>query len=105
MKELFSRLRSKWRSVTYRQASFALLVPQAVIFLYLLVKSIVTGGSLTVWEGGLGVLGLLLSLIGIGIPLYGHFVVRIDSRGSWKVPFFLHLAWFAVWTVFYTAGL
>jgi hypothetical protein len=105
MKKSTSFLRAKWRSITYMQAAMALLIPETLIFLYLLVKAILTGGGLSSWEGGLGVLGMILSLIGIGIPLYGHFIVRMDGRKSWKLPFFLHLGWFFLWIVFYCAGL
>ena len=84
MKKSTSFLRAKWRSITYMQAAMALLIPETLIFLYLLVKAILTGGGLSSWEGGLGVLGMILSLIGIGIPLYGHFIVRMDGRKSWN---------------------
>ena len=105
MKNLFALIRQKWRSVTYMQASLALLIPEVLAFVYLFVRSVMTGGGLTAWEGGIGVLAMLCALAGIIIPLYGHFIVRIDGRKSWKIPFFAHLGVFLLWIVFYCAGL
>ncbi|MBP5153575.1 MAG: hypothetical protein ILP12_01020 [Lachnospiraceae bacterium] len=99
------KLKKRWQSITYMQASLALLIPAAGLLIYLLIKTMVTGGGLSLIDAGLGILVFVLAVIGLIIPLYGHFVVQAEARHSWKIPFFLHLALAAVMIVFYLFGL
>ncbi len=103
--KLFRKIRDIWRRMTYMQASFALLVPEVLLLLYLFIKAVVTGGGLSLGEGALGLLVLILSGLGMYIPVYGHFVVKADGKRSWKIPFFLHAGIFVLSVILYLSGL
>lgn len=73
------------RSMSYMTASLILFVAAFAISVYLIVRSVVTGGSITAFEGILGIFALLFSISGFIVPLYGHFIVRIDSKADWRI--------------------
>lgn len=73
------------RSMSYMTASLILFIAAVVITAYLMIRAVVSGGSLTALEGILGIIALLFSVSGFVVPLYGHFIVRIDSKADWRI--------------------
>ena len=73
------------RSLSYMTVSIGLFLVSLAITVFLLVRSALTAGGLGKAEGVLGILALAAGVIGFIAPLYGHFIVRIDGRGDWRV--------------------
>ena len=73
------------RSLSYMTVSVALFVLGFVITAVLLVLSAVTAGGLGRISGILGTVALAAAAAGFTVPLYGHFIVRMDGKGDWRV--------------------
>ena len=80
-KTLLDRL----KSLHYMQVSLGLFSLALLLSLGLLVHSAVSGGSLLLWEGLLGIVALVSSLIGLLVALYGHYIVRSESRVNFRL--------------------
>ena len=66
-------------------ASLILFVLSFVLAAVLILRAVLTNGELSSLEGILGIFALVFSAAGFIIPLYGHFIVRIDSRADWRI--------------------
>ena len=73
------------RSLSYMTVSVALFILGLVITAALLVRSAVTDGGLGRISGILGTVALAAAIAGFAVPLYGHFIVRMDGKGDWRV--------------------
>ena len=73
------------RSLSYMTVSVGLFVISFVLTAVLIVRSALTAGGLGRVEGILGAVALIASAAGFIVPLYGHFIVRIDGKGDWRV--------------------
>ena len=78
------------RSLSYMTVSVSLFILSLVLTAVLMVRSALTAGGLGRTEGLLGTVALAASIAGFVIPLYGHFIVRIDGKGDWRVGTFLN---------------
>ena len=94
----------KTGSLTYMQASLGLFGLCLVLLSILFIRSVTTGGGLSAWEGILGFAGLLLSLTGFLIPLYGKYVVRSKDRPDFRLGLLLNGVLFLVYVFFYFLG-
>ena len=79
------RKRGGLRSLSYMTVSVSLFILSLVLTAVLIVRSALTAGGLGRTEAVLGAAALLASAAGWIIPLYGHFIVRIDGKGDWRV--------------------
>ena len=83
-------IRNRLRRITYMQTSLGLFVISLVTVLVLWIRSVTTNGSLTLFEGFLGILALVFCLIGFAVPLYGRFVVKAPSRPDYRIGLLLN---------------
>ncbi len=97
-------LRELLGSLTYMQASLGLAALSLILFLVLFVQSVASGGGLPAWEGLLGIAGLLFSLTGFLVPLYGRFVVKSKDRPDYRLGLLLNGVLFLVYVFFYFLG-
>ena len=79
------RTRGGLRSLSYMTVSVSLFILSLGLTLFLLIRSVITAGSLGRTEGILGAAALLASAAGWIVPLYGHFIVRIDGKADWRI--------------------
>ena len=79
------RKRGGLRSLSYMTVSVSLFVLSLCLTVFLIVRSAFTAGGLGKTEGVLGAVALLASAAGWIVPLYGHFIVRIDGKGDWRI--------------------
>ena len=73
------------RSLSYMTVSISLFCLSLVLTAVLMVRSALTAGGLGRTEGILGTVALIASVVGFIVPLYGHFIVRMDGKGDWRV--------------------
>ena len=95
----------KVRSVTYMQTSLGLFVLCLILLIVLFIRSVTSGGQLSWWEGLLGFAGMLLSLAGFLVPLYGKYVVKGKDRPDFRLGLALNGALFLVYVFFYFLGI
>ena len=92
-------LLKKLRSVTYMQASLGLFGVSLILTLVLSVKAVATNGGLTLLDGFLGILALLMSAAGLMVALYGRFLLREKIRPDFRIGVLLN-ALLMLWLVF-----
>ena len=80
-----NKTRGLLRSVSYMSASIGLFLFGLALLIYLLIRSIMTAGALGKAESSLGVIALIAGIAGYVIALYGHFIVRVESKGDWRI--------------------
>ncbi|MBO4838763.1 MAG: hypothetical protein J5493_05270 [Lachnospiraceae bacterium] len=97
-------IKEKIGTLTYMQTSLGLFGLCLVLLIVLFVRSVVSGGGLARWEGILGVAGLLLSLTGFLVPLYGKYVVRTKDRPDFRLGLLLNGILFLIYVFFYFLG-
>ena len=73
------------RSLSYMTVSVSLFVLSLVLTAVLIVRSAMTAGELGKAGGILGTVALAAAAAGFVVPLYGHFIVRMDGRGDWRI--------------------
>ena len=73
------------RSLSYMTVSVSLFILSLVLTVLLIIRTAVTAGGLGRTESILGAAALIASIAGWIIPLYGHFIVRMDGKGDWRV--------------------
>ena len=83
-------LLKKLKSVTYMQASLALFAVSLILTLVLSVRAVVTNGGLTLLEGFLGIVALLLSAAGLLVTLYGRFILKEKIRPDFRLGVLLN---------------
>ena len=79
------RKRGGFRSLSYMTVSLGLFAISLGLTVFLIVRSVLTEGGLGRTEGILGAAALLASAAGWIIPLYGHFIVRMDGKADWRI--------------------
>nr|MBQ6242720.1 hypothetical protein [Lachnospiraceae bacterium] len=98
-------LGGKIKTLTYMQTSLGLFGLCLILLIVLFVRSVTSGGGLTWWEGLLGFIGMLLSLAGFLIPLYGKYVVKGKDRPDFRLGLALNGMLFLVYVFFYFLGI
>ncbi len=83
-------LLKKLKSVTYMQASLGLFAVSLILTLVLSVRAVVTNGGLTLLEGFLGIVALLLSAAGLLVTLYGRFILKEKIRPDFRLGVLLN---------------
>lgn len=73
--------------------------------LVLFIRAVGSDGDLSIGEGILGILALVMSIAGFGIPLYGHFIVRAESRIDYRTGLILNGILMLIYFFFYFLGL
>ena len=73
------------RSLSYMAVSLGLFFLSLAVTVFLLIRSVLTEGNLSKAESILGTAALAASIAGFVIALYGHFIVRIDGKGDWRI--------------------
>ncbi len=74
-----------FRSLSYMTVSLILFALSFILTAVLIVRAALTNGRITAAEGILGITALICSVLGFIVPLYGHFIVRIDSKADWRI--------------------
>ena len=74
-----------FRSLSYMTVSAVLFVLALFLTVFLLWTAVSTQGSVGTAEGIMGIAALLFAACGFVVPLYGHFIVRIDSKADWRI--------------------
>ena len=83
-------LLKKLKSVTYMQASLGLFAVSLILALVLSVRAVVTNGGLTLLEGFLGIVALILSAAGLLVALYGRFILKEKIRPDFRLGVLLN---------------
>ena len=83
-------LLKKLKSVTYMQASLGLFAVSLILTLVLSVRAVVTNGGLTLLEGFLGIVALILSAAGLLVALYGRFILKEKIRPDFRLGVLLN---------------
>lgn len=99
------RLKRLIRSVTYMQVSLLLFFVSLCISLILCIRAVTSGGNLKSWEGLLGMLALVLSILGFITPLYGHYVVHAQNKLDFRLGLLLNGVLMLILFFFYFLGL
>ena len=73
------------RSMSYMTASVGLFILSLGLTVFLIVRAVLTEGAISRTEGILGTVALIASAAVFIIPLYGHFIVRMDGKADWRV--------------------
>ena len=97
-------LNEKIGAVTYMQTSLGLFGLCLILLIVLFVRTVTSGGGLAPWEGVLGFAGMVLSLAGFLIPLYGKYVVKGKDRPDFRLGLLLNGILFLVYVFFYFLG-
>ena len=93
------------RSVNYMQASLGLFGLSLLLTLVLSVRAVMTNGGLTILEGFLGILALLLSGAGLVIALYGRFILKEKRKPDFRLGLLLNLLLMLCLVFLYFLGL
>ena len=91
--------------MTYMTASMILFAVSLVLTVFLIIRSVMTAGSLGKTESILGAAALLASAAGWIIPLYGHFIVRMDGKADWRAGTLLNGTLMLLLVFFYFLGI
>ena len=94
----------KLKSVSYMHASLGIFVFCLILLLLLLILSVLSRGGLLSWQGILGFFGMLLSLGGFLLPLYGKFIVRTKDKPDYRLGLLLNGGLFRLYLFFYFLG-
>lgn len=78
------------RGLSYMQASLSLFVLSLLLSLVLGIRAVISAGRVGYTEGALAFLALVLSIAGFVVPVYGHFIVKNDSRTDWRLGVLLN---------------
>ncbi len=99
------RLKNKLDSITYMQASLGLFVLSLLLTLYLFIKAISGNGNLGLRDALLGMVALLASLTGFGLPLYGRYILKGQARPDYRLGLLLNGAMMLILIFFYFLGI
>lgn len=78
------------RSLSYMTASLVLFVLSFGVSVFLLIRAAGSGGAASAAAGAMGIAALVCSAAGFVIALYGHFIVRIDTKTDWRLGVILN---------------
>ena len=90
---------------TYMQVALTLFTISVLLFLLCLWQSIVTAGNIGVGIALTGVLSLALAIGGVGVTLFGHFVVRMEGKLRWYVGLITNGVMMAILLLLYFSGI
>ena len=105
MRDIFSKIKKAIASPTHMQLSLFCFVLALGLSLFLWIRSVTSRGSLSVFEGALGVAAALFSAAGFVIPLYGHFIVGAAEKKDYRRGLALNGVLFLLLVFFYFLGL
>ncbi|MBQ5953245.1 MAG: hypothetical protein IJL47_04295 [Lachnospiraceae bacterium] len=74
-----------FRSLSYMTAAVLLFLAAFGLTVFVFVRAVTTGGNIGRLESALCLLSLIFAAAGVVIPLYGHFIVRVDGKADWRV--------------------
>lgn len=78
------------RSLSYMTVSLGLFFLSLILSAVLIVRAVLTDGGLGRADAVLGTLALAAVIAGFIVPLYGHFIVRIDGKANWRLGVLLN---------------
>ena len=99
------RLKKLVHAVTYMQVSLLLFILSLIISLALGIRAVTSGGNLEAWEGLLGIVALIFSVLGFITPLYGRFTVHAQTRLDYRIGLVLNGILMLILFFFYFLGL
>lgn len=98
-------LQQRLEKVTYMQASLTLFGLSVFLFLLCLWRSVATGGTAGMGIAFIGLLAFFTALAGIGVTLYGHFIVKIEGRIKWIAGVATNGMMFIIMVLLYGSGI
>ena len=73
------------RSLSYMTVAVALFVIAFGLTVFVLLRAVLSGGNAGRLEGICGIAAIVCSAAGFVVPLYGHFIVRMDGKADWRL--------------------
>ena len=98
-------LRQRLASMSYMQASLALFAAGFLALIFCLWQVVASRGGSGLVVALVGILSFILALVGIGITLYGHLVVKMEGKIHWGVGLATNGALAAFLLLLYLSGL
>ncbi len=98
-------LRQRLASMSYMQASLGFFSASVLTFAFCLWQVISSRGSSGLVVALVGILSFILAIVGIGVTLYGHFVVKMEGKIKWGVGLATNGVLVVVLLLLYLSGL
>ena len=98
-------LGERLRNLTYMQAAMSCFGVGTALFVLSIVLSVTTKGDVGIPEAICGIAGFLFGAAGLGITLFGHFIVGIEGKTDWKVGLYCNLLLILLTAGLYVLGL
>lgn len=90
---------------TYMQVSLTLFAVSALLFLLCLWQAIATAGTTGTGIALAGIISFGLAVWGLGVTLFGHFVVRMEGKIKWIAGIITNGMMMVIWIMLYVSGI
>ncbi len=78
-------LRQRLQAMSYMQASLSFFAAGLLALAFCLWRAVSSRGGSGLVVALVGILAFILAIVGIGVTLYGHFVVKMEGKVKWGV--------------------
>ena len=90
---------------TYMQVALTLFTISVLLFLLCLWQSVATAGNIGIGIALAGILSFAFAVGGVGVTLFGHFVVRMEGKLRWYVGLITNGAVAVIMLLLYISGI